>query len=145
MLSTLNRQPVSCLLSRLRLSTSSQSPVARMPNNTRRAHDWKAAAPAPLKGTTTFAAQEKLPRLPVPKLDRTLAELKESLKPIAWDVKEFEEASRRIDDFGSSIGPTLQQRLEGRAQEKEHWLEEWWDDLGYMTYRYVALRRWKIY
>lgn len=105
-----------------------------MTSNLRRPANWKELAPAPLPGPT-FAAQASLPKLPVPELPETLAKLKESLRPMAKDEAEWEKVSRRIDEFGQVPGPTLQQMLLQRAQEKPHWLEEWWDDLAYLSYR----------
>lgn len=100
----------------------------------RSAH-WKTLAPTPLPNTATFAAQKNLPRLPVPDLQKTLLRLKESLKPIAWSDDEYAAAVKKIDDFGNSQGPVLHERLLARASEREHWLEEWWDDAGYLGYR----------
>ena len=67
----------------------------------------------------------------------TLEKLKESLKPLAWNEGEYEATVRKIDEFGKSgaLGPVLQQRLQDYAKNKRHWLESWWDDLGYLTYR----------
>lgn len=101
----------------------------------RRPADWKAAAPAPPPGTTTFAAQSTLPKLPVLPLAPTLDRLKRTLVPIAHSPSEFAEAERKIDSFASGIGPELQRRLEAHAQGRPHWLEEWWDDAAYLSYR----------
>lgn len=105
-----------------------------MTSNLHRPANWKEAAPAPMPGPT-FAAQSSLPKLPVPELADTLAKLKESLKPIAWNEAEYQRFMKRIDDFGAGLGPKLQERLVQRAQERDHWLEEWWDDLAYLGYR----------
>ncbi|KAG1907808.1 acyltransferase ChoActase/COT/CPT [Suillus fuscotomentosus] len=96
--------------------------------------DWKAAAPP----IPNFAAQhDSLPRLPVPNLTATLERLKTSLLPLAHSEAEFTAAVKKIDAFGSHAGSgsILQSRLMQRASEREHWLEEWWDDLGYLGYR----------
>ncbi|KAH9479541.1 Carnitine O-acetyltransferase, mitochondrial [Psilocybe cubensis] len=94
--------------------------------------EWKTEAPEPLPGTTTFAAQSTLPRLPVPDLQNTLARLKESLKPIAWSEAEYASVVKKIDNFGQGKGPELHERLLKHAGEREHWLEEWWDDAAYL-------------
>lgn len=96
--------------------------------------DWKSAAPAPLPGVT-FAAQPSLLRLPVPNLRQTLDRLRESLKPIAWSDSEYSSVLRKIDTFANGQGPQLQQRLLNRSSERPHWLEEWWDNIGYLGYR----------
>ena len=100
-----------------------------------RTADWKYAAPEPLPGSVTFAAQPDLPRLPVPDLKQTLKRLRESLKPIAWSDSEYSSVLRKIDTFARDQGPQLQQRLLDRASETPHWLEEWWDNIGYLGYR----------
>ncbi|KAI0342524.1 carnitine acetyl transferase [Trametopsis cervina] len=107
-----------------------------MTSNATRPPNWKAAAPAPLPGPT-FAAQASLPRLPVPELPDTLAKLKESLRPIAWSREEYADVEKKIDAFARGLGLELQKRLQARAQEpgRQHWLEEWWDDIGYLGYR----------
>lgn len=96
---------------------------------------WKASAPEALPGTLTFAAQKKLPRLPVPKLEDTFSRLKESLKPIAWSESEYATVSSKVDEFAKTKAPELQGRLLARAEERPHWLEEWWDDGAYLGYR----------
>lgn len=102
---------------------------------TRRPANWKAAAPEPFPGTITLASQSALPKLPVPKLEDTLASLKESLKPVAWSDNEFAAAVKKIDELASGVGKELHSRLLKRAEETPHWLEEWWDDNGYNGYR----------
>ena len=99
--------------------------------------NWKARAPFPPAGNVTYAEQESLPTLPVPTLQSTLQKLKVSLKPLAKSGEEYNTALKRIDAFAAGAGPTLQKRLEARAAEpgREHWLEEWWDELAYMGYR----------
>ncbi|RDB23658.1 Carnitine O-acetyltransferase, mitochondrial [Hypsizygus marmoreus] len=93
---------------------------------------WKAAPGAP-PNTLTF--ETNLPRLPVPDLPQTLARLKQSLLPIAWSDAEYAAVTKKIDEFAAGKGLELHQRLLKRAEELPHWLEEWWDDAGYMGYR----------
>ncbi|KAH9004490.1 acyltransferase ChoActase/COT/CPT [Lactarius hatsudake] len=100
-----------------------------------RPRNWKSAAPAPPAGTTTFSAQSTLPRLPVLPLAPTLDRLRRTLVPIAHDPAELADTERKIDAFASGIGPELQRRLEAYAQGRPHWLEEWWDDGAYLSYR----------
>jgi Choline/Carnitine o-acyltransferase len=97
--------------------------------------DWKSAAPSPPAGTSTFAAQSSLPKLPVLSLVPTLERLKATLVPIAHTPAELADAHRKIDAFANGIGPELQHRLEERAPYKPHWLEDWWDDGAYLSYR----------
>jgi carnitine O-acetyltransferase len=102
--------------------------------------NWKAAAP-PIPNFT--AQRSTLPRLPVPDLSATLERLKASLLPLAHSEAEFADVAGKIDTFGSHTGSgkVLQSRLLQHANDREHWLEEWWDDLGYLGYRdSVSLR-----
>lgn len=103
--------------------------------NAHRPADWKNFAPDPLPGTLTFGSQASLPKLPVPELTNTLTRLKETLKPIAWSEEEYQTALTKIDEFGAGLGPKLQERLLKFDQQKPHWLEQFWDDLGYLGYR----------
>ncbi|KAF9269113.1 carnitine acetyl transferase [Marasmius fiardii PR-910] len=98
-----------------------------------RPENWKAAAPA--ANGVTYAHQNSLPKLPVPELQDTLRELKQTLKPIAWNEQEWNETERKVDQFAASQAPTLQERLKDWAKDKDHWLEQWWDDGGYLGYR----------
>ena len=118
----------SLLYFRHRKMSSSIPPPIRPAN-------WKALAPEPLPGSITFAAQPNLPRLPVPDLKQTLDRLRVSLKPIAWSDSEYSSVLHKIDTFANDQGPQLQQRLLNRASETPHWLEEWWDNIGYLGYR----------
>ena len=99
--------------------------------------NWKARAPFPPMGNITYAQQDSLPTLPVPTLESTLQKLKASLEPLAKSEAEYHATVKKIDAFALGAGPALQKRLEARSAEpgREHWLEEWWDDLAYMGYR----------
>jgi Choline/Carnitine o-acyltransferase len=76
-------------------------------------------------------------------LPQTLSKLKSSLQAMAISYEEYEAAVAKIDRFGASGGPgeKLHGKLEKRREYEEreggrgHWLEEWWDGLGYMGYR----------
>ncbi|KAL4062557.1 acyltransferase ChoActase/COT/CPT [Scleroderma citrinum] len=108
-------------------SSSSFLPAARPPN-------WKSVAPP----IPNFAAQQTtLPRLPVPPLERTLDRLKTSLRPLARSEEEYSAVVNKIDEFGreGGVGRALQDKLEERQRDTVHWLEEWWDDCGYLAYR----------
>jgi carnitine O-acetyltransferase len=96
--------------------------------------NWKAKAPLSLPGPT-FAAQARLPKLPVPELEQSLKKLKASLKPIAHSAEEYDAATAEVDNFAKGLGPKLQERLLKRHDESDHWLEEWWDNDAYLAYR----------
>ncbi|KAF9218968.1 acyltransferase ChoActase/COT/CPT [Gyrodon lividus] len=109
------------------MSNSSFLPVTRPPN-------WKSLSPP----IPNFAHQStSLPPLPLPQLPTTLQKLKESLRPLSRSTVEFASACQKIDVFGKEggVGSILQEGLEQRKKERDHWLEEWWDDLGYLAYR----------
>ena len=111
-----------------RIATSSTPTTMYPPAN------WKAKAPLSLPGPT-FAAQARLPKLPVPELEQTLRKLKDSLKPIAHHVEEYDAAVAKVDHFAKGLGPKLHERLLKRREETDHWLEEWWDNDAYLAYR----------
>ncbi len=98
--------------------------------------NWKRLAPGPQESSVTVASQKSLGRLPVPQLSDTFARLRSSLKPLARSEEELEAALKKVDDFEKGpLARKLQERLLDRQKETEHWLEEWWDNGGYMGYR----------
>ena len=96
--------------------------------------NWKAKAPLSLPGPT-FAAQPKLPKLPIPELEQTLRKLRESLKTVAHSAQEYDAAANKIDEFARGLAPSLHERLSKRRDGSDHWLEEWWDNDAYLAYR----------
>ena len=112
------------------------TPIRHASLNASRPENWKSAAPLALDPNgVTYKHQNTLPKLPVPELHDTLTKLKESLRPIAWDEHEWKEVERKVDQFATTQGPVLQERLKEWAKDREHWLEQWWDDGGYLGYR----------
>ncbi|KAJ2853138.1 Carnitine O-acetyltransferase mitochondrial, partial [Coemansia erecta] len=84
-----------------------------------------------------YENQSRLPRLPVPSLESTLAKYSQSLEPLL-SKEDLAKSKQIIAAFGkSSQAKELQRRLEARAADPEcaNWLEEWWNDLSYMGYR----------
>jgi hypothetical protein len=114
---------------------STTPPTYPLVQNATRPKGWKAAAPFASPGQSTYGHQGALPRLPVPKLDDTVSRLKESLRPLARGKDELTTAENKVDALASGLGQELQRRLLKRQSETDHWLEEWWDDGAYMTYR----------
>ena len=41
----------------------------------------------------------------------------------------------KAEEYAEGVQGVDVQALVARAQEKEHWLEEWWDDIAYLGYR----------
>ncbi|KAG5463001.1 MAG: hypothetical protein BJ554DRAFT_2457 [Olpidium bornovanus] len=95
----------------------------------------------------TFANQEKLPRLPVPTLQETVARHMKSLRPILPD-NEFEQAGKAASRFvePGGVGEVLQRRLlEHDALEPNSWLENIWLSKAYLEWRepsYVNVNWW---
>ncbi|TIB38486.1 hypothetical protein E3P86_01598 [Wallemia ichthyophaga] len=79
----------------------------------------------------------KLPALPVPSLENTADQVLNSIKPLTNDVNQFTHLEGKLHRFLANEGPALQQRLISRSQDPEHvnWLEMYWDDAAYMSYR----------
>ena len=127
MLRNLSKRSYLPLFQQMSTSATSGTPTTQRPSK------WKAAAPAAPPATLTYSSI--LPKLPVLYLQETLTRLKQSLKPIAWSDLEYASVERKIDEFGARQGPDLQDRLLRRADGTPHWLEEWWDDAGYLGYR----------
>ncbi|PAV70801.1 hypothetical protein WR25_05420 [Diploscapter pachys] len=84
--------------------------------------------------TKTFALQDELPSLPVPKLEDTLNKYYDSARALLNEQQQ-ERAKELIDEFKSSpLASNLQQALENRARNNKNWLDEWWYD-AYTTIR----------
>ncbi|KAG8791441.1 Carnitine O-acetyltransferase mitochondrial [Ceratobasidium sp. 428] len=102
--------------------------------------DWKARAPAPLPNTKTFAGEATLPSLPIADLNASLDRLKVTLRPLAKSTDELKAVEAKIEELRTAgLGRKLHERLLQRKEEKDKigssWLEEWWDDAAYLTYR----------
>lgn len=118
-------------LGSLRLLHSSPRSMSPLIQNSHRPPNWKSVAPAPPPRTTTFSLQPTLPKLPLPEIPKTLEKLKASLKVLARDEAEWQATKRKVDEFAeSALSKELHGRLEQRRKDKEHWLEELWDDVS---------------
>lgn len=71
----------------------------------------------------TFAAQDKLPKLPIPDLDSTLAKYLDALKPLQ-SPRDHAETQQAVDAFLKSEGPELQERLKKYANGKTSYIEQ---------------------
>ena len=71
----------------------------------------------------TFAAQDKLPKLPIPDLESTLKKYKEVLKPLQ-SKREQEETASAVQSFLRGEGPELQSRLKKYATGKTSYIEQ---------------------
>lgn len=85
----------------------------------------------------TFQLQNKLPSLPVPPLEQTCKKYLASVKPHLTS-EEYLQTQFLVNEFASGVGKELQSKLEMRASNMRNWLEEWWEDVAYLTPRYPS-------
>lgn len=71
----------------------------------------------------TYAAQEKLPKLPIPDLESSCKKYLEALRPLL-SSKEHENTERAVQDFLRGEGPELQDRLKKYAADKPSYIEQ---------------------
>ena len=75
------------------------------------------------KPGVTFAAQDKLPKLPIPDLEQTCQRYLASLDPLQ-SAREHAESERAIQDFLRSDGPELQAKLKAYSEGKGSYIEQ---------------------
>jgi carnitine O-acetyltransferase len=71
----------------------------------------------------TFAAQDKLPKLPIPELDGSLKKYLEVLKPLQG-AREHADTRQAVEEFQRTDGPELQERLKKYATGKTSYIEQ---------------------
>lgn len=71
----------------------------------------------------TFAAQDKLPKLPIPKLEDTLDKYLHAVKPLQT-TREHAETEQAVEEFLKGEGPELQERLKKYANGKTSYIEQ---------------------
>jgi carnitine O-acetyltransferase len=71
----------------------------------------------------TFAAQDKLPKLPIPELESSITKYLAALKPLQ-STREHAETQQAVDEFLRSEGPELQERLKKYATGKTSYIEQ---------------------
>ncbi|XP_077978570.1 peroxisomal carnitine O-octanoyltransferase-like [Glandiceps talaboti] len=82
----------------------------------------------------TYQYQDTLSPLPVPPLQQSLDKYLESVKPFVTE-DEYKHTEQIVRDFGNGVGRELQAKLEERGRTHRNWLEEWWDELAYLSGR----------
>ncbi|RLN57935.1 hypothetical protein BBJ29_005956 [Phytophthora kernoviae] len=84
----------------------------------------------------TYELQSSLPHLPVPSLEATLEKYLRSLEPFVTE-EELNKTRALVKEFGKPQGEgvALQTELFQRAQERENWLAEWWEQVAYLSDR----------
>ncbi|KAF7868340.1 hypothetical protein EAF04_004872 [Stromatinia cepivora] len=75
----------------------------------------------------TFAAQDKLPKLPIPELDSTMTKYLAALKPLQ-SPREHAETKQAVEEFLKNDGPELHERLKKYASGKTSYIEQFWYD-----------------
>ena len=114
------------------------------PDHPRHAHDWGRSMdgakkvsdgytkdeknplgsnqPKPQPGIT-FAAQDKLPKLPIPELEHSMTRYLEALKPLQ-NPRDYAETQQAVEEFLKSEGPELQEKLKKYANGKTSYIEQ---------------------
>jgi hypothetical protein len=98
-----------------------------------------------VKERNTFGLQKLLPQLPVPKLEDTIRRYLKSIKAVQLDADAYARSEATAMAFlASDCAAKLQHALEQRARDcvtnargypHTHWLEEWWENLAYLSGR----------
>lgn len=71
----------------------------------------------------TFAAQDKLPKLPIPDLEATCKRYLASLYPLQ-NAREHAETERAVNEFLRTDGPDLQEKLKFYSEGKSSYIEQ---------------------
>lgn len=74
-------------------------------------------------GGITFAAQDQLPKLPIPDLANTAKQYLEALKPLQ-SAREHGDTQAAVEEFLRGDGPELQDKLKNYAQSKTSYIEQ---------------------
>ncbi|KAK0253536.1 hypothetical protein B0A54_16132 [Friedmanniomyces endolithicus] len=79
------------------------------------------------KSGVTFAAQDKLPKLPIPDLETTCKKYIAALDPLQT-AREHADTEQAVYDFMRSEGPELQEKLKRYATGQSSYIEQFWYD-----------------
>jgi hypothetical protein len=71
----------------------------------------------------TFAAQDSLPKLPIPDLESTLKKYLKALDPLQT-AREHADSERAVTEFLRTDGPGLQEKLKGYAEGQSSYIEQ---------------------
>lgn len=71
----------------------------------------------------TFAAEDKLPKLPIPDLESSCNKYLQALKPLQT-AREHADTKVAVDEFLKTDGPELQERLKKYATGKTSYIEQ---------------------
>lgn len=90
-----------------------------MPSTEQSKHDSSGV----IRSGLTFAAQHRLPKLPIPDLEGTCRRYLETLLPLQ-SAKEHYDTVKAVKEFLGSTGPQLQDRLKRYAEGKPSYIEQ---------------------
>ncbi|KAF3941184.1 hypothetical protein ABW19_dt0200760 [Dactylella cylindrospora] len=85
-----------------------------------------------MKKGITFAAQDRLPKLPIPDLDATLSNYLEVVKPLQTH-REHQRTLAAVAEFQRGVGPLLQDKLQKYSLSQTSYIEQFWYD-SYLNY-----------
>lgn len=71
----------------------------------------------------TFAAQESLPKLPIPDLESTMKKYLSSLDPLQT-AREHADSERAVAEFLRTTGPDLQEKLKAYSEGQTSYIEQ---------------------
>lgn len=71
----------------------------------------------------TFAAQDKLPKLPIPDIDATCKNYLAALDPLQ-SAREHQDSERAVEEFLRVDGPELQEKLKKYSAGKSSYIEQ---------------------
>ncbi|KAF2840417.1 carnitine acetyl transferas-like protein [Patellaria atrata CBS 101060] len=75
----------------------------------------------------TYAAQEKLPKLPIPELESTLKKYVDALEPLQTQKEHLDTVSA-VQDFIKGDGVELHEKLKKYASGRSNYIEQFWYD-----------------
>lgn len=79
----------------------------------------------------TYAAQDKLPKLPIPDLESTCKKYLDSLDPLQT-AREHHDSERAVEEFLRSEGPELQKKLKEYATGKSSYIEQFCELVSFL-------------
>lgn len=86
----------------------------------------------------TFERDEKLDKLPLPKLEDTLERYKRNLLPFGSE-EELKKSYKIIEEFKNGIGKELHRVLEEKARTERNWVEKYWEDVAYHSLKFPLI------
>lgn len=111
-------------------SASVPRSVPDLPNITSTAHEQSTQTTPPSSKSDmsrsqgiTFAAQDDLPKLPIPSLEHTAEKYLTALKPLQGP-REHAETKQAVHEFLRTDGPGLQEKLQQYAVGKTSYIEQ---------------------